>query len=105
METPDISQSELPEEGLLQPPEQPALSKTPKLPIILIALFLLFLAGVGAYFLGFKGKQISNPSQVESPTTPNPVQNTPVKIAGWNTFNHPSGSYSFQYPNEVEIKE
>ncbi len=71
--------------------------------VITIIIFVVFIVlGVGAYLFQSRNNQPS--SQLQPTTSPAKTQTSAVKIADWNTFKHPSGSYAFQYPKEVEIK-
>ena len=99
------------QEGANQQPQPADTNNLPKsnnanrpgIIIIAVIVFVMLIIGVGAYLFWSRGKQ---PSGQTAPTTsPTATQHNAVKIADWNTFNHPSGSYSFQYPKEVEIKE
>lgn len=99
------------QEGANQQPQPTDTSNSPKsnnanrpgIVIIAVVLFVVLIIGIGAYLFWSQRKQSSG--QTAPMASPTVTQNTAVKIADWNTFKHPSGSYTFQYPKEVEIKE
>lgn len=66
---------------------------------ISLALLLLAIVGVGAYYLGSHNVfiPVSSPTPVQTPTT------TPDPTADWKTYINEEADFSFKYPSEVGI--